>query len=217
MHEHTNHIEVDTVELPSPTAMPMILSFGVALILTGLVTNIVVGLLGFLLALWGGIGWFFQVLPQEQHSSVKLLRKRSVSSARASLWSVCRRATCIGNSPDRDVSNQYRSQGRNRRRSRDDNTCGYLRFTSLSQYLVPGKPAGRWWIRAVDRCERCLSWRISYARSACCYRHPRSYVNFGRTSLWRDAADVSEISHCYSGASRSANVHRHIALCFRCY
>jgi hypothetical protein len=73
MHEHTNHIEVDTVELPSPTAMPMILSFGVALILTGLVTNIMVGLLGFLFALWGGIGWVFQVLPLEQHSSVKVV------------------------------------------------------------------------------------------------------------------------------------------------
>jgi hypothetical protein len=73
MHEHTKQSEVGIVQLPSPTAMPMILAFGVALILTGMVTNIVIGLLGLLLSLWGGIGWFFQVIPDEKHVDVPVL------------------------------------------------------------------------------------------------------------------------------------------------
>jgi hypothetical protein len=70
MSELKEHSHVDAVELPSPTAMPMILAFGVALMLTGLVTSIFIGILGLLLTVWGSTGWFYQVLPHEKHVEI---------------------------------------------------------------------------------------------------------------------------------------------------
>jgi hypothetical protein len=69
---HDDHMNADplAVQLPRPTAWPMVLALGVALIMTGLVTNIVVGLLGLLLAVASIIGWFRQVFPQEAHEMV---------------------------------------------------------------------------------------------------------------------------------------------------
>jgi len=58
------------VQLPAPTAWPMVLALGIALMLTGMVTHWVISLLGLLLALRAMLGWFFQVLPREQHISV---------------------------------------------------------------------------------------------------------------------------------------------------
>ncbi len=60
----------DTVELPRPTAWPLVLALGVSLILAGMVTNIGVAVLGLTLSIAGAIGWFFQVLPHEQHETV---------------------------------------------------------------------------------------------------------------------------------------------------
>ncbi|WP_213806860.1 hypothetical protein [Granulicella sp. dw_53] len=62
--------EAHVIQLPAPTAWPMILALGVSLILAGMVTHLVVGLLGLVLTVAGGLGWFFQVLPHEAHESV---------------------------------------------------------------------------------------------------------------------------------------------------
>jgi len=48
----------------------MVLALGISLICAGMVTNIVVGLLGLLLTLMSSVGWFLQVLPREQHESI---------------------------------------------------------------------------------------------------------------------------------------------------
>ena len=63
-------VEIDVVALPASTAWPMVMALGISLILAGMVTNIFIGLLGLGLALAGGIGWFFQVLPHEAHEVV---------------------------------------------------------------------------------------------------------------------------------------------------
>src|ERR1039458_859803 len=55
------------VELPAPTAWPMVLALGIALMLAGMVTHWAISLLGLLLALRAMWGWFFQVLPHEHH------------------------------------------------------------------------------------------------------------------------------------------------------
>lgn len=60
-----------TIELPAPTAWPLVLALGIALILTGLVTHLVIGVLGAVLMLIGCVGWFFQVLPHEAHESLQ--------------------------------------------------------------------------------------------------------------------------------------------------
>jgi hypothetical protein len=56
-----------TIQLPAPTAWPMVLALGIALMLTGMVTHWVISLLGLVMALPAIVGWFFDVLPHERH------------------------------------------------------------------------------------------------------------------------------------------------------
>ena len=65
-HEHRS----DTILLPAPTPWPMVLSLGIALLITGMVTHWVVSVLGGVLALRAIFGWFFDVLPHEEHVAV---------------------------------------------------------------------------------------------------------------------------------------------------
>jgi hypothetical protein len=58
------------IQLPAPTAWPMILAFGCTLAAASLVTDAGIGMLGGVLMLAGCIGWFRQVLPHEQHEEV---------------------------------------------------------------------------------------------------------------------------------------------------
>jgi hypothetical protein len=56
-----------TVEVPAPTAWPIVLAFGIALLFGGLVTSAAVSLLGALFTVCGTVGWFREVLPRERH------------------------------------------------------------------------------------------------------------------------------------------------------
>jgi hypothetical protein len=58
------------VELPAPTAWPVVLAFGAALLLAGLVTSTDVSVVGALLVAAGSVGWFRDVLPHERHEMV---------------------------------------------------------------------------------------------------------------------------------------------------
>jgi len=58
------------VTLPSPTAWPIVLAFGCALLFGGLVTSASVSVLGAILTVAGCVGWFREVLPQEKHHVV---------------------------------------------------------------------------------------------------------------------------------------------------
>src|ERR1700722_5896725 len=61
-----------TIHLPAPTAWPIVLAFGVTLLLAGLVTTSAVSLLGAILAVAGFVGWFRDVLPQEQEETIEV-------------------------------------------------------------------------------------------------------------------------------------------------
>jgi len=63
---------ISTVELPAPTAWPIVLAFGFTLLFAGLVTSISVSLLGAVLAIAGCVGWFREVLPVEKHERVSV-------------------------------------------------------------------------------------------------------------------------------------------------
>ena len=56
-----------TVQLPAPTAWPMVLALGISLMLAGMVTHWAISLLGLVMAVPAIVGWFFAVLPQEHH------------------------------------------------------------------------------------------------------------------------------------------------------
>jgi len=53
----------EMIEVPAPTAWPMITALGIALLAAGLVTHLVIGALGLILALRGAVGWFQEDLP----------------------------------------------------------------------------------------------------------------------------------------------------------
>src|SRR5207247_11014196 len=61
-----------SIELPAPTAWPIVLAFGLTLVFAGLVTSASVRLLGALLAIAGCVGWFRDVLPEEKHGRVSV-------------------------------------------------------------------------------------------------------------------------------------------------
>jgi hypothetical protein len=65
MDDHTQ--PTGTVQLPAPTAWPMVLALGISLMLAGMVTHWAISLLGLLMAVPAIVGWFFQVLPHERH------------------------------------------------------------------------------------------------------------------------------------------------------
>jgi hypothetical protein len=64
----------DTVQMPAPTAWPIVLAFGITLLFAGLVTSEAVGVLGVIISLAGAAGWFRDVLPHEAHESVTVSR-----------------------------------------------------------------------------------------------------------------------------------------------
>jgi hypothetical protein len=61
-----------TLELPAPTAWPLVLAFGITLVFAGLVTSESVSVLGGILIMAGAVGWFRNVLPHEEHESVSV-------------------------------------------------------------------------------------------------------------------------------------------------
>jgi hypothetical protein len=65
MDDHTQ--PTGTIQLPAPTAWPMVLGLGIALLLAGMVTHWVISLLGVVMAVPAIVGWFFEVLPHEHH------------------------------------------------------------------------------------------------------------------------------------------------------
>jgi len=65
----------DAIEMPAPTAWPILLAFGIALLFGGLVTNAAVSILGGILAAAAAVGWFRDVLPFEAHEMVTVTAK----------------------------------------------------------------------------------------------------------------------------------------------
>jgi hypothetical protein len=65
--------ESTVVEMPAPTPWPFVLALGVALIFAGLLTSAAVSVLGALLYVVAGVGWFREVFPYEQHEWVAVV------------------------------------------------------------------------------------------------------------------------------------------------
>ena len=62
-----------TIDLPAPTAWPVVVAFGVTLVFAGLVTNTAVSVLGLVTAATGVVGWFREVFPREAHVAVRVV------------------------------------------------------------------------------------------------------------------------------------------------
>lgn len=84
-HGHSEHSNQhgDTIHLPAPTAWPIVLAFGITLIVAGVVTSPGISVLGGVLTIAASIGWFRQVLPHEAHEDVPVEEHEiSISSTR---------------------------------------------------------------------------------------------------------------------------------------
>src|ERR1700678_1052665 len=53
------------IEAPAPTPWPMLFALGITLSFAGLVLNVAVSMVGFVLTIAGAVGWFREVLPVE--------------------------------------------------------------------------------------------------------------------------------------------------------
>jgi hypothetical protein len=76
----TNPERLDSFELPAPTVWPMVVALGVTLGFTGLVTHFAVSVVGVVLALVGGVGWWRNVLPAEWVEHVPVSPAQSIPS-----------------------------------------------------------------------------------------------------------------------------------------
>jgi hypothetical protein len=60
------------IEVPAPTAWPMLMALGVVFLFAGLVLNLSVSLVGLCLAIAGAVGWAREVMPWEHCEAIEL-------------------------------------------------------------------------------------------------------------------------------------------------
>ena len=65
---HQNELEV-----PAPTAWPLVLAFGFTLLFAGLLTSLSVTVLGVVLSVAGCVGWFREVFPEQHEEPVTVV------------------------------------------------------------------------------------------------------------------------------------------------
>src|ERR1700741_4746317 len=67
--------EITTIEVPAPTARPLVLATGFTLIFAGLLLSASVTAFGAMLALAGSVGWFREVLPRDHEEQLTVVRE----------------------------------------------------------------------------------------------------------------------------------------------
>lgn len=65
--------EISTIDVPAPTAWPLVLAAGFTLTFAGLLTNMSVSVLGVVLSVAGCIGWLREVVPGEHEKEIALV------------------------------------------------------------------------------------------------------------------------------------------------
>lgn len=68
-HEHSSAAP-HSIELPRPTAWPLVLALGLSLIFFSLVTSVIFAIFGIGLSIAGIVGWALQLFPAEAHVAV---------------------------------------------------------------------------------------------------------------------------------------------------
>ena len=63
------------IEVPAPTAWPIVMAFGLTLAFAGLLTAGSVSILGAVLTIAGAVGWFREVLPAESREGLPLVQE----------------------------------------------------------------------------------------------------------------------------------------------
>jgi hypothetical protein len=71
---HTSNV----LEVPAPTPWPFVTAFGLALLAAGLVTSLAVSVVGFVVILFGAVGWFRDVLPVPKEELVAVATREPI-------------------------------------------------------------------------------------------------------------------------------------------
>ncbi len=85
IHAQPQHADGKHIQLPAPTAWPIVLAFGCTMAAAGPLTSTGIGILGGVMMLAGCIGWFREVLPHEHHEQVEILDRPVVVASRRAL------------------------------------------------------------------------------------------------------------------------------------
>src|SRR4051812_1151420 len=64
---------LEEIEIPAPTAWPLVLAFGFTLVFTGLLTSLSISVLGAVLTVAGCVGWFLEVFPRQHEEVVTIV------------------------------------------------------------------------------------------------------------------------------------------------
>ena len=75
---NSNGQQVESVQVPASNGWPLVAAFGFTLVFAGLLTHVMVSLLGAITVCAGLVGWFREVLPHEAHESVALEKEGAV-------------------------------------------------------------------------------------------------------------------------------------------
>src|SRR4030095_3627916 len=78
----------DAIHVPAPTPWPMITAFGITLVCAGLVTNVLVSMVGAVAMFWGAVGWWREVLPGEHREAVRVEPAPAIVPARREVASL---------------------------------------------------------------------------------------------------------------------------------
>jgi len=65
-----NQEEPNSILVPAPTVWPFMVAMAISLVCAGLVTHIIVSIVGVVILLTSSIGWWFEVLPEQREESV---------------------------------------------------------------------------------------------------------------------------------------------------
>ena len=205
--------ETDALEVPAPTAWPMVLALGVTLAVAGLVTHVSVSAVGIVLALAAAVGWWRQVLPVEhvEHVPLRPLAERarpivpSTSAVgRLRLGEGGHRTRLPGAGP----AAVGRRRGRPRRRRGDGGGGAGLWPHRPGQPLVSGEPSLRGGHAGDGARRRGRAARVQRRSAGHRPRRPRPDLDARRAALRRDPADAAAPAHALGRAHRAAPVDR---------
>ncbi|HEY5743056.1 MAG TPA: hypothetical protein VIS99_10995 [Terrimicrobiaceae bacterium] len=70
--KHDSSKSHNSVELPTPTAWPIVTAFGLTLVFAAFVTHIIFAIVGGLVGLVGAVGWCLELFPHPKHEPVPI-------------------------------------------------------------------------------------------------------------------------------------------------
>lgn len=70
-HRH-DHVHTEYIEMPAPSFWPMVMAFGLTLLLAGMVTHYAVSVVGLIILLRAAVGWWRDVIPKELHEHIPI-------------------------------------------------------------------------------------------------------------------------------------------------